>query len=131
MTGSHEHVYVDFIYNNIVNLVSKLKDQQFLRKKVGMSSSNSFSSTHSKASTSTPLEIRDGQYESENLIEKSHDEGTQGSQDGENYYMDAYSDEPVADENWLQEYYRRREEEAEKVKELQLRWNESKPVTSW
>ena len=96
-----------------------------------MSSSNSFSSTHSKASTSTPLEIRDGQYESENLIEKSHDEGTQGSQDGENYYMDAYSDEPVADENWLQEYYRRREEEAEKVKKLQLRWNESKPVTSW
>ena len=45
--------------------------------------------------------------------------------------MDAYSDEPIADENWLQEYYRRREEEAEKVKELQLRWKESKPVTSW
>ena len=38
---------------------------------------------------------------------------------------------PIADENWLQEYYRRREEEAEKVKELQLRWNESKPVTLW
>ena len=120
-----------FIYNYIVILVSKLKNQLFLRKKVGMPGSNSFSSTHSKASTSTPLEIEDEQYESENLIEKSHDEGTQGSHDGENYYMDAYSDEPIADENWLQEYYRRREEEAEKVKELQLRWNESKPVTSW
>ena len=95
-----------------------------------MSSSNSFSSTRSKASTSTPLEIEDEQHEYENLIEKSRDEGT-SSHDGENYYMDAYSDEPTADENWLPEYCRRREEEAEKVKELQLQWNESKPVTSW
>ena len=57
--------YVDFIYNYIVILVSKLKDQLFLRKKVGMSCSNSFSSTHSKASTSMPLEIENEQYESE------------------------------------------------------------------
>ena len=54
-----------FMYNYIVILVSKLKDQLFLRKKVGMSCSNSFSSTHSKASTSMPLEIENEQYESE------------------------------------------------------------------
>ena len=84
-----------------------------------------------QASTSTPLEIEDEQHERENLIEKLHDEGTQGSHDGENYYMDAYSDQPTPDENWLQEYHWRREEEAEKVKELQLRLNESKPVASW
>ena len=41
-TGSQEHVYVDLIYNYIAILVSKLKDKLFLRKKVGMSSSNSF-----------------------------------------------------------------------------------------
>ena len=96
-----------------------------------MSSSNSFSSIYSKASASASLEIEDEQHETENLIERSQDEGAHGSHDSESYYMDPYSDEPIADENWLQQYYRRREEEAERMNELQLRWNGSEPVTSW
>ena len=42
----------------------------------------------------------------------------------ENTDLEAYFDEPIADEVWLEDYHRRREE-------LQLRWNGTKPITSW
>ena len=39
--------------------------------------------------------------------------------------------EPIADEAWLTEYYRKREEDEERMKDLELRFKGNKPVTSW
>ncbi len=89
-----------------------------------MSSSSSFSSIHSNASTRTKGEMENEIDESEQFEAESRDEES-------HQYMDAYSDEPIADEIWIQNYYRRRNEETERMNELGLRLNGSKPVTSW
>ena len=38
---------------------------------------------------------------------------------------------PMKSEIWIQNYYRRQNEETERMNELGLRLNGSKPVTSW
>jgi hypothetical protein len=35
---------------------------------------------------------------------------------------EAYLDEPIADESWLEEYERKREEDKERMSELELRF---------
>ena len=89
-----------------------------------MSSSSSFSSIYSNASTHTQGEMENEIDESEQFEAKSRDEES-------HQYMDAYSDEPIADEIWNQNYYRRQNEETERMNEWGLRLNGSKPVTSW
>ena len=61
----------------------------------------------------------------EDLGEDSHiDENT-------DLAMEDYVDEPIADDAWLEDYYRRRKENNERMAELNLRWNGSKAGTSW
>ena len=44
---------------------------------------------------------------------------------------EAYLDEPIADEAWLEEYHRKREEDNERMRDLEVRFKGNKPVTSW
>ena len=44
---------------------------------------------------------------------------------------EAYLDEPIVDEAWLTEHYRKREENKERTKDLELHFKGNKPVTSW
>ena len=90
-----------------------------------MSSSNSFSSVHSNPSASMPYEIED------ELLESDFEVDREGGNIDDDSDMEAYFDEPIADEVWLEEYNQRREEDNERMRELQLRWNGNKPVTSW
>ena len=43
---------------------------------------------------------------------------------------EAYLDELVVDEAWLTEYYRKREEDEERMKDLELCFKGNKPVMS-
>ena len=46
------------------------------------------------------------------------------------YSDEAYLDEPIADEAWLEEYHRKREEDNERMRDLEVRFKGNKPVTS-
>ena len=43
----------------------------------------------------------------------------------------AYFDEPIADEAWLDNYRKAREEGRERRKDFELRWNGTMPVSTW
>ena len=97
-----------------------------------MSSSNSFSSVCSNVSASMPYEMEDERQESEKCdFEIGLEDLDEDSHIDENTDLEAYFDEPIADDAWLEDYYRRREENNERMAELDLRWNGSKAVTSW
>ena len=101
-----------------------------------MSSTNSSASDYSILSTSITGEIEED-------LREGTQYGLKVGQDDRNVDMEtgdgddlgsdveAYFDEPMADEAWLQEYRRQREEDNERLRELQLRWNGSKPVPTW
>ena len=93
-----------------------------------MSSSNSFSSTYSNATKSTPVEIEDELRERENINLESDDED---SHHDECHHLYAYSDEPIADENWLRDNHQRQLEDEQRTTDLQLCLDGSNPVTSW
>jgi hypothetical protein len=42
-----------------------------------------------------------------------------------------YTDEPLADESWVEEYERRQDEYTREIEELNLRLNGQNPVNSW
>ena len=94
-----------------------------------MSNWTSLSSEHSNSSPITPYEVEDEQQESEksdlNADRVGHilmDEDTD---------LEAYFDEPLADDVWQEEYRRRKEEDNAKMNELNARLNESNPAASW
>lgn len=89
-----------------------------------MSSSSSFSSARSNISANMAYEIEEELLESE----KSDFEAGHIDDDSD---MEAYFDEPIADEVWLAEFNRRRQQDDERTRELQLRWNGNKPLTTW
>ena len=91
-----------------------------------MSSSNSHSSVSSNSSISIPCEIEDEFVETESKAEFEASHGGHVDSDEE-----AYLDEPIADKAWVTEYYRKREEDEERMKDLELRFIGNKPVTSW
>lgn len=91
-----------------------------------MSSSNSLLSVSSNFSITIPCEIEDEFVETESKAEFEASHGGHVDSDEE-----AYLDEPIADEAWLTEYYRKREEDEERMKDLELRFKANKPVTSW
>lgn len=93
-----------------------------------MSSSNSFSSVYGNASASMSYEMEDERQESE---KSDFELDREDSHIDDNTDLEAYFDEPIADDVWLEDYHRRREDNNERMTELELRWNESKPVTSW
>ena len=93
-----------------------------------MCSSSSFSSVRTSSSANKEYEIEEELLESEKSDFKAHHEGGHADDDSD---IEAYLDEPIADEVWLAEYNRRREEDNERMRELQLRWNGDKPVISW
>ncbi len=43
----------------------------------------------------------------------------------------AYTDEPLEDDSWVEQYLRRQEEYVRENEELSLRLNEQTPVNSW
>lgn len=43
----------------------------------------------------------------------------------------AYTDEPLADDSWVEEYIQRQEEYTRELEELSLRLNGQTPVISW
>ena len=43
----------------------------------------------------------------------------------------AYTDEPLADDTWVEQYLRRQEEYVRENEELSLRLHEQIPVNSW
>lgn len=94
-----------------------------------MSSSNSHSSAFSNSSISIPCEIEDEFVETESKTEFEASHG--GHVDSEFSDEEAYLDEPIADEAWLTEYYRKREEDEERMRDLELRFKGNKPITSW
>jgi hypothetical protein len=49
----------------------------------------------------------------------------------EDLYLHAYSDEPLADEEWLAEYNREREEREERMVELRRRLDGTELINSW
>ena len=89
-----------------------------------MSSFSSFSSVRSSSSANKRYEIEE---ELESDLDVQHEDGHVD----EDSNIEAYFDEPIADEVWLAEYNRRREEDNERMRELQLRWNGDKPLVSW
>ena len=89
-----------------------------------MSSSSSFSSVRSSSSANKRYEIEE---ELESDLDVQHEDGHVDDDSD----IEAYFDEPIADEVWLAEYNRRREEDNERMRELQLRWNGDKPLVSW
>ena len=93
-----------------------------------MSSSSSLSSVRSSSSADKEYEIEEELLESEKSDFEAHHEGGHVDDDSN---VEAYFDEPIADEVWLAEYNRRRKEDNERMRELQLRWNGDKPVISW
>ena len=93
-----------------------------------MSSSSSFSSVRSNPSANMPYEIEEKLLESE---KSDFEVGQEGGHVDDDSDMEAYFDEPIADEVWLAEYNKRREEDEERMRELELRWNGNKPVTTW
>ena len=93
-----------------------------------MSSSNSFSSVYSIASASMRYEMEDERQESEKC---DFEVDREDSHIDDNTDLEAYFDEPIAEDVWLEDYHRRQEENNERMAELELRWNGSKPVTSW
>ena len=93
-----------------------------------MSSSSSFLSVRSNPSANMPYEIEEELLESE---KSDFEVGQEGGHVDDDSDMEAYFDEPIADEVWLAEYNKRREEDEERMRELELRWNGNKPVTTW
>ena len=85
-----------------------------------MSSSNSHSRIFSNSSISIPCEIEDEFVETE--FEVCH--GGHVDLDEE-----AYLDEPIADAAWLEEDHRKWEEDNERMKDLELRFEGNEPVT--
>ena len=83
-----------------------------------MSSSSSFSSVRSNPSANMPYEIEEELLESEKSDFEVGQEGCHVDDDSD---MEAYIDEPIANEVWLAEYNRRREEVNERIRELELR----------
>ena len=89
-----------------------------------MSSSYSLTSTFSNYSNDTACEIEDERVETD--FEASHGERMYDDSVGE-----AYMDEPIADEAWLLEYHNRREEDNEKMRVLEQRFEGNESWTSW
>ena len=48
-----------------------------------------------------------------------------------NTNIKAYFDEPIADEAWLDNYRKKREEDRERRKDFELRWDGTKPVSTY
>ena len=93
-----------------------------------MSSSSPFSSVRSSSSANKHYEIEEELLESEKSdLDVQHEDGHVDDDSD----IEGYFDEPIADEVWLAEYNRRREEDNERMRELQLRWNGDKPLVSW
>ena len=93
-----------------------------------MSSSSSFSSVRSSSSANKRYEIEEELLESEKSdLDVQHEDGHVDDDSD----IEAYFDEPIADEVWLAEYNRRREKDNERMRELELRWNGDKPLVSW
>ena len=95
-----------------------------------MSSSQSHSSVYSDVSSSMPYEVEDELKESEKSSIVADREYGNIDDDGDSD-MEAYFDEPIADEPWLAEYHRKREEDEERMQQLQLRFGGSEPVMTW
>ena len=94
-----------------------------------MSSSTSLSGEHSKSSPITPYEVENELQESEKSdIDADRVGHIQMDEDTD---LEAYFDEPLADDAWQEKYRRRKEEDNAKRNELNSRLNESKPVASW
>ena len=92
-----------------------------------MSSSSSFSSVP-RGSANKHYEIEEELLESEKSdLDVQHEDGHVDDDSD----IEAYIDEPIADEVWLAQYNRRREEYNERMRELQLLWNGDKPLVSW
>lgn len=43
----------------------------------------------------------------------------------------AYTDEPLADDSWVEEYMQRQEQHTREIEELSLRLSGENPVSSW
>ena len=75
-------------------------------------------------------ETESSQFGSEN--EKIKIEGTDGASNRfEDDSLEPYADEPLADEEWLENYRREQAENAELEKELTKRLNNSVRVADW
>ena len=46
-------------------------------------------------------------------------------------YIKAYFDEPIADEAWLDNYRKKREQNRERRNDFELLWDRTKPVSTW
>ncbi len=84
-----------------------------------MSSSSSFSSVHSNPSANMPYEIEEELLESEKSDFEADQEGSHVHDDSD---IEAYFDEPIANEVWLAEHNRRWEEDNEKRVATSLEW---------
>ena len=93
-----------------------------------MSCLSSFSSVRSNPLANMPYKIEEEPLESE---KSDFEVGQEGGHVDDDSNMEAYFDNPIADKVWLAEYNRRREEDEERMGELELRWNGNKPVTTW
>ena len=75
-------------------------------------------------------ETESSQFDSED--EKIKIEGTDGASNRfEDDSLEPYADEPLADEEWLENYRREQAENAELEKELTKRLNNSVRVADW
>ena len=94
-----------------------------------MSESDSISSEGSDPYKGTQYEMEDESQE--NRIYDSTDFVCSDTDADSDSDIEAYFDEPIADKVWLQNYRKKREEDLERMADLQLRWDGTKPVTTW
>ena len=90
---------------------------------------NSTSSEASDPSVGIQYEMEDesqenGNYESTDFVFSDTDADIHSD-------IKAFFDEPNADEAWLDNYRKKREEDCERRKDFELRWGGTKPVSTW
>ena len=97
-----------------------------------MSSSESSSIVDQGSCSASEYETEDECCKTTSNIEYEEDSSYAGQEE----FLDhvdslAYTDEPLADDSWVEEYLSRQEERSREMTELTLRLNGENPVNSW
>ena len=96
-----------------------------------MSDSDSSANVDEGSLSCPEYDVEDEYSETTSKNENKHEPSYVAEEDFIQDDIMPYTDEPLADESWVEEYERRREEHDREVNELSLRLNGQSPVNSW
>ena len=119
-------------YNFFCIFALRLTKTQLSRIQTAMSSSESSSIVDEGSYSGSEYEIEDDCCETTSKVEHEGDP----SYASEEEFLDhvdslVYTDEPLADDSWVEEYLARQEEHDREMTELTLRLNGQNSVNSW